>query len=374
LERYGYIYEKVYDIENIKLAIKKSSLGKREQKRVKKVLDNIDFYALKIQQMLINKSYQPSQSDIKQIRDGANKKDREIKKPKYFPDQIIHWALILQLEPIIMKGMYEYNCGSVPKRGTEYGRKTIRKWIDRDKRNTKYCLKMDVTKFYPSVKGCILKQMFRNKIKDKDCLWLIDIIIDSEDGLPIGYYTSQWFSNFFLQGLDRFIKETLGVKYFVRYVDDLILMGSNKKKLHKVRKAVESYLESIGLKLKGNWQVFRISVRAIDFLGFRLFRDKTTLRKRNALRIMRRLRKIRKKGYLNCKDASAVISYWGWIKRSNSFYFYNKYIKPIVTIKLAKKVVSTNARIRNNQRQQTSEKRQAAYRLQINSVCRDTRI
>src|SRR5690606_12549309 len=132
----------------------------------------------------------------------------------------------------------------------------LRKWLDNDTKNTKYCLKMDVKKFYPSINNAILKRMFRNKIKGKNCLWLIDTIIDSNEGQPIGYYTSQWFANFFLEELDHLIKEKLGVKYYIRYVDDLVLLGPNKKKLHKVRNVVEQYLHSIGLRIKENWQVF----------------------------------------------------------------------------------------------------------------------
>ena len=318
----------------------KSSLGKRDQNRVKIIVDNIDEYAVKIQKLLINKEYKSSPYIIKIIRDGASKKTRTIHKPKYYPDQIIHWALMLQLHFIVMRGMYEYSCGSVPGRGTSYGQKMLRKWLDNDYKGTKYCLKMDISKFYPSIDNKILKSMFHRRIKDKDCLWVIDTVIDSNQGLPIGNYTSQWFSNFFLEGLDHFIKEKLGVKYYVRYVDDLVILGPNKKKLHKIRIAIAEYLNSIKLKMKSDWQVFKVNSRAIDFLGFRFFRDKTTLRKRNALRIRRRIKKIHKKGKLNYKDACAVISYWGWIKRSNSFNFYNKYVKSIASISKAKKVVS----------------------------------
>lgn len=251
---------------------------------------------------------------------------------------------MLQLQPVIMRGMYQYNCGSVPGRGTSYGQKALRKWLDNDRKNTKYCLKMDISKFYPSVDNEVLKQMFRRKIKDNNCLWLIDKIIDSNKGLPIGNYTSQWFANFFLEGLDHFIKENLGVKRYIRYVDDLVLLGSSKKKLHKARAAIAGYLESIHLKLKGNWQVFKVDTRDIDFLGFRFFRNKTILRKRNALRIRRRFRKISKKKALNYKDACAVISYWGWIKRSNSYNFYNKYAKRLVSLSKARRAVSYYAR------------------------------
>lgn len=346
MKRQGHIYEKIYDISNIKEATWKASLGKRKQLRVKTILNNMDYYAYQIQKLLINKTFKPSQPQIKVIQDGANKKTRTISKPNFYPDQIVHWALMLQVEPIIMKGMYEYNCGSVPKRGTSFGQRAIRKWLDSDTKNTKYCLKMDVKKFYPSIDNNILKSMFRKKIKDKGCLWLIDTIIDSNEGQPIGFYTSQWFANFFLEELDHLIKERLGVKYYVRYVDDLVLLGPNKKKLHKVRITVETYLNSIGLRLKESWQVFRVNNRDIDFLGLRFFRNKTILRKRNALRIRRRVKRIKNKGYLNDKDASAIISYWGWIKRSDSFHFYHKYVKPIIPIKLARKVVSVNARIR----------------------------
>lgn len=317
----------------------KSSLGKRDHRQVKRVIDNIDKCSLSVRRTLMNQAYKPSPYIIKTIHDGANQKERTIHKPAYYPDQIIHWALMLQIQPIITRGMYQYTCGSVPGRGTSYGQKTLRKWLDTDRKNTKYCFKMDISKFYPSINNGILKAMFRGKIKDEKCLWLIDTIIDSSDGLPIGNYTSQWFSNFFLEGLDHYIKEKLGAKYYIRYVDDLVLLGPNKKKLHKMQIAIVAYLNGINLKMKGNWQVFRVDNRPIDFLGFKFYRDKTVLRKRNALRIRRRVRKIGKKESLNYRDSCAIISYWGWIKRSDSYNFYQKHVKPYVSINQARKVV-----------------------------------
>lgn len=345
MKRAGYIYRKIYNIDNVKAAIYKASLGKRHKHYVAKILNNINYYAECVSKMLMDKTYIPSEYRTRKIYDGANKKERMIYIPKFYPDQIIHWALILQIENIIMKGMYKYSCGSVPNRGTSYGQKILRKWLDNDYSGTKYCLKMDITKFYPSVDKNILKNMFRIKIKDEDCLWLIDKIIDSSDkGLPIGNYTSQWFSNFFLEGLDHFIKEKLGIKYYLRYVDDLVLLGGNKKKLHFSRKSIEQYLKNINLSVKNNWQVFLIDTRAIDFLGFRFYRQKTILRKRNALRIKRRIKKIARKNNLSYRDACAIVSYWGWIKRSDSYNFYNQYIKPYVNINVAKKRISRYAK------------------------------
>lgn len=350
MKRTGYIFEQIYEFKNIKQAILKASLGKRHQHRIIYTIKNINIAVNKIQKMLVNKTYIPSPYIVKTIYDEANKKERTIYKPKFYPDQIIHWALMLQLQPIIMRGMYEYNCGSIPGRGTSYGQKTLRNWLDTDHKNTKYCLKMDISKFYPSINNEILKQMFQKKIKDRDCLWLIETIIDSNQGLPIGNYTSQWFSNFFLQELDHFIKEKLLIKYYIRYIDDLVLLGPNKKKLHLAKKEIDDYLARIKLKLKNNWQLSKVNSRDIDFLGFRFFRNKTILRKRNALRIKRRIKKIGKKEWLTHKDACAVISYFGWIKHSDSYGFYHKSIKPYINIAIAKKVISYNDKIRKNRK------------------------
>jgi len=345
MKRIGYIYGKICTIDNIKVAIMRSSLGKRDKQFVQYVIKNIDDCAGKIQKMLVEKSHIPSPYTIKTIQDESSNKERTIYKPRYFPDQIIHWALMLQLHDLFMHGMYEYTCGSVPMRGTSYGQKIIRKWLDKDHKDTKYCLKMDIAKFYPSISGEILKAMLRNRIKDNDCLWLLGVIIDSNSkGLPIGNYTSQWLSNFFLQGLDHYIKETLFVKYYIRYVDDLVILGGNKRTLHQVRKLIDEYLITLKLKMKQDWQIFPLSSRAIDFLGLRFFRYKTILRKRNALRIRRRMVKISKKKRMTQQDACAIVSYWGWIKRCNSYHFYNKYVKPNVDIDFAKSIISKYAK------------------------------
>lgn len=283
MKRIGYIYKKIYDKDNIRQAIYSAADKKKKHKHVKRVLKDVEKYVDKVHLMLKEKTYVPNKPKVKVIQDSSNGKVRKIFKPNFYPDQIIHWALMLQIEPIMMSGMYVYNCGSVPNRGPTYAQKAIEKWIDNDRKHTKYCLKMDITKFYPSIDNELLKQKFRRKIKDKDCLWLIDSIIDGSEGQPIGYYTSQWFANFFLEEMDHYIKEYLQVKYYIRYVDDLVMFGNNKKKLHKAKHKIIEFVENIGLKIKDDHQVFRVDKRAVDFLGMRFYRTHTTLRRRNAL-------------------------------------------------------------------------------------------
>jgi hypothetical protein len=130
----------------------------------------------------------------------------------------------------------------------------------------------------------------------------------------------------------------------MRYMDDMVLLGNNKKELHKVKNSLDILLKPMGLKLKSNWQVFRVDKRDIDFLGFRFYRNKTILRKRNALRIRRRIQKTYKKPKIEYKDASAIISYLGWIKHSNSHKYYEKYIKPYINIKALKKVIKNESK------------------------------
>lgn len=341
----GNIYCKICEEENIKLAIIKASKNKGHRKDVRKVMNNIEQYTKIIQNILIEKTYIPNPYIKKSIYDGANKKERIIYKPCFFPDQIIHWTLMLQIRDILKRGMYYYCCASVEGRGVHYGARHIKKILVRDRKNTKYCLKLDIKKYYPSVDKELLKKKFRRLIKCRDTLDLIDKIIDSSDeGLPIGNFTSQWFANFNLQDLDHFIKEQLKVKYYVRYMDDMVLFGRNKKELHKIKDEIRKFLAKEKLQLKENWQLFKTDSRPLDFMGFRFYRGYTTLRRGIFLRLKRRIKKIYKKDKISKSDAGAVMSYYGWIKHSNSYKLNEKYVKPYVSMAECKEVLKNENR------------------------------
>lgn len=157
-----------------------------------------------------------------------------------------------------------------------------------------------------------------------------------------GNFTSQWFANFNLQDLDHYIKEQLKVKYYLRYMDDMVLFHRNKKELHKIRLEIDKYLNQESLKIKENWQLFKIDSRPLDFMGFRFYRGYTTLRRNIFLRMKRRIKKIYKKGKITPTDAGAVISYYGWIKHSNSYTINKKYITNYIKIQECKKVIKEN--------------------------------
>ncbi|MCK9235907.1 MAG: RNA-directed DNA polymerase [Acholeplasmataceae bacterium] len=282
--------------------------------------------------MLINKTYIHSPYIEGEIKDGISRKERIIHKPKFYPDQIIHWALMLQIQGIIVRGMYHWSCACVKKRGMHYAKKGCEKWMQNDRANTKYCLKFDIQKFYPSIDLELLKEKFRRVIKDRDTLWLIDTIIDSHDkGIPIGNYTSQWFANFYLQDMDHFIKEQVGVKRYMRYMDDFTLFGSNKRNLKKTFLILKKEFEKEHLTIKSNWQIFNTEKRRLDFCGFVYTREKTFVRKRITRNMRRQYFKFQKSHSL--KSAQALMSYYGWLKNSDSYILFRKYFYNIKQMK-----------------------------------------
>lgn len=339
MKRYGFLYEKICDKSNIETAIWKASKGKRKRKDVKRVINNIDYYISEIHDMLVNETYVPSDYIVGSVNEGTSKKQRDIFKPNFYPDQIIHWAIILQLSPIFEKGMYKFTCGSIPGRGIHYGKKYIERWVEDDRKNTKYFLKMDIKKFYPSVSVELLERSLSMKIKDKKLLSLLHSILIKGKGLPIGILLSQWLANFYLQNLDHYIKQECKAKYYVRYMDDMVIFGPNKKELHKIRIKIELYLKNMKLTLKSNYQVSKLDKEHLDFMGFRFYRNRTTLRRSIMLRITRKIKKIWKKGYANPHDASSIISYLGWIKHSDSYNLFIRWIKPYLKIQVLKNAV-----------------------------------
>ncbi|MBQ8043628.1 MAG: hypothetical protein IJ272_05705 [Clostridia bacterium] len=175
------IYTRIIAKDNIQRAIIHASKRKKTRGNVIRVLENLDYCISLIEDMLKNKSYKPNPYERVVIMDGVRKKERVIFKPRFFPDQCIHWALMLQLEPILKRGMYDYCCASIKNRGILYGARYLKKILVRDRKNTKYALKLDVKKFYPNVDKEILKRKFRKIIKDRDTLDLIDLIIESSE-------------------------------------------------------------------------------------------------------------------------------------------------------------------------------------------------
>lgn len=305
MKRKSNLYEKIISLENLKNAVKIAKRGKANQFGVKKFLENEQANLEILHELLNHRKFKTSKySEIKIFEP----KERVIARLPFYKDRIVHWAVMLQLKDIFVNCFISSTYSGIKDRGINKASYDLRKVIGK----YDYCLKLDVKKFYENIDHEILKSLIRRKIKDKELLTLIDEIIDSySPGLPLGSLLSQYFANFYLTYFDHFTKQDLKVKVYLRYMDDLIILSNNKQELHDIFRNIDYYLQTnLKLEVKGNYQVFPITDRGIDFVGFRHFKTHTLLRKRI------------KKNYIKSKNKER----WnGWLKHSNSINLRNKY-------------------------------------------------
>lgn len=335
MKRYGNLYEQICDIDNLKLAHKNAQKGKGWYQEVKMVNSNPDYYLGILQDMLINKTYKTSEYETFMKNDTG--KVRKIYKLPYFPDRICQWAILQVIEPILLKNFIADTYSAIPGRGIHKALERVDKAIQNDVVGTQYCLKLDAKKYYPSINHDILKNKYRRLFKDKDLIWLLDEIIDStpgDTGIPIGNYISQYSGNFYFSEFDHWIKESKHVKYYFRYMDDIVILGKSKEELHQLRKEIDVYFKTkLKLKIKENWQVFPTFVRGIDFVGYRTFLNYKLLRKNTCKNFKVKMNKIKKKikngNQMNYSEWCSIHSYQGWLVHCDSYRLNQKYIKPL---------------------------------------------
>lgn len=341
MKSYNNLWEKFISDENIELSIKNASRGKKERASVKKYLEDPDFHN-KIKNYALN--FKNKNHNPKEIYDGVQRKKRTIIVPT-FEEQVIHHMIVNVLKPIFSKSMYYHSYGSLPGKGAHKGKCAIEKWIRKGGKDCKYILKMDISKYFDSIPHDIYLKKLRKLIRDDKFYSIIEeITAVSKKGIPLGFYTSQWTANWYLTDLDHFIKEELKAKYYIRYMDDMVIFDSNKKRLHEMRSRISEYLkDNLGLKLKDNWQVYRFdyngNFRCLDFMGFKFYRNRTILRRTIMIKAARKAKQIRKRK-LTIYSARQMLAYLGWIKYTDVYGYYVKYIKPYVNFAKLKKYVS----------------------------------
>lgn len=332
MKRYGWLYEQAFAKENIREAIIHASKGKRKRVIVIRILSDIDKYVDDIYNMMWSFSYKPNSYTKKTIRDGVSGKIRGLSKPQFYPDHIVHWCIYLVLYPILIKSLIPKTYSSLKGRGQIYGKRFIKKQL-RNRRATKYYLKVDIKKFYPSVNTDKLMVMLKRKIKDRKMLDLIQSILDLEQGLPIGMILSQLLANYYLSDIDMMFNS----KYYNRYADDIVIFGSNKRKLHQTLKRLDEELAKKDLTLKRNYQIYRTGKEPLDYMGYRFYYDRITIRKRIMYRMNRSIGKWDKEH--SAENACRVISYMGWIKNSDSYNLYLNRVRPRVNFYEAKEKI-----------------------------------
>jgi RNA-directed DNA polymerase len=315
MKRIDNIFDKIASIENLQLADLKAQKGKSNQYGVKLHLRNQEQNIIALNNTLLNGNYKTSRYDVFTIYEP---KERLVYRLPYYPDRITHHAVMNVLEPIFVNTFTKDTYSCIKGRGIHKLFYTLKKdLVNEDE--TRYCLKFDIKKFYPSIDHDILKSLIRKKIKDHRLLKLLDEIIDSAPGLPIGNYLSQYLANFYLSYFDHWIKEQKAVKYYYRYADDIVILHSNKQALHNLLSDIKQYLKALKLEVKDNHQVFPVAARGIDYVGYRFFHSHILIRKSIKKSFARKMAS-------NPKHTSQA-SYLGWLKHCDAKHLTKTILK-----------------------------------------------
>ena len=289
-------FQRVDDFGNLYTAFLKARRGKRDKPSVAKFEANLLEAISLLSELLKTKKYRMSEYFVFRVYEPKER----IVMTNAFKDKVVQHSLCDNvLEPAFTGSFIRDNYASQRGRGTHDGlyrlegfmrsyyfsRKARAEEESREEGLPRlspaecadgWVLKCDISKYFYSIRHEPLKKMVRRYIKDPDVLWLIDLIIDStpDPGIPIGNQTSQWFAVMYLSGLDHFIKEKLGIKYYGRYMDDFFLIHEDKAYLQYCWKEIEKYVSELGLSLNNKTNIFPLR-NGIDFLGFHTYLTET---------------------------------------------------------------------------------------------------
>lgn len=328
MKRIGAIFDEIVSFENLFHAWRKARRGKRNRPDVASFALNLESELLALQRELDSGESCPGEYRQFTIYE---RKPRTISKAP-FRDRVVHHALMNVIEPRIDRQFINDSYACRKGRGVHAAVDRYQTWS----RRYTYCLKLDVARYFASIDHEILHQKIERRIKDARVLALIGKIIDTSPreianepvwfpgddlftplerrrGLPIGNLTSQFFANLYLDDLDRFVKQELKHRAWLRYVDDLFLLDDDKSRLHECRMAITDCLGQDRLRLRPGIGELSQTARGVDVLGYRVFPHKRRLRAENGYRYRRRLRELSNRyanGDLDFIDARQSIMSW----------------------------------------------------------------
>jgi len=363
MKTFKHLFDRICSFENLLQAAKKAEKGKRFKENVARFNINLEKELLQLQRELRSHSYVPGKYHHFTIYESK----RRVISAAPFRDRVLHHALCNIIEPLFENSFIYDSYACRKGKGTH---KAVERFSEFAKKN-RYVFKCDIRKYFPSIDHQILYSMFERKIRDQDVLWLISAVIDSSDietpearfyfpgddlftpwerrkGLPLGNQTSQFFANVYLNDFDHFVKEKLGCGFYIRYVDDCVIMAQEKPFLKAARLACESYLSKLRLKIhEQKSQIFPVA-QGTDFLGYRIFPTHRLIRKSNVKRFKRRLRKMQKSyrtGRITPVEIQQRIQSWlGHARWANSYFLRRELFRQYKFMKGPVKNVSCVAR------------------------------
>lgn len=338
------IFPQIYDFENLFNSYKKAIKCKRYRADVMEYTDRLEENLIELQNELIWKTYSVGQYNIFYVYEPKKRMIMSLK----FKDRVAQHAIYSILNPYFEKQFIPDSYACRVGKGTHRAIKRLQNWLRKTDRKPErfYYLKLDISKYFYRVDHEILMGILQKKIADKDLLHVLSVIINCEDthfglplgadvgnvaydellgevGLPIGNLTSQMFANLYLNELDQHCKHKLRLHYYIRYMDDIIILHHSKKYLENIKQDIAGFLEkNLHLQLN-NKTCIRPTSMGIEFVGFRVWSTHTKLRKKTAKKMKKRLEYMFcafKAGEIDRETLDrSIASYRGILKHFNSY-------------------------------------------------------
>ena len=347
----------VFSFQNLLIAYYQCRKRKRKTINAAKFELNFEERLLKLEQELKTHIYEPGQSICFVVTEP---KSREVFAAD-FRDRVIHHLLVIYLEPIWEKKFIYHSYACRQNKGAHYAIKNLKKFLKKSSNNfsePSYYLQADVAAFFMSIKKDILFNLIQRHTKHLDILWLTKQIIFQDptknfyqkgnpklfnlipshkslfkipkhQGLPIGNLTSQFFANVYLNELDQFIKHQLKIKYYLRYVDDIVILHQNPKQLQIWHKQINQFLkDNLKLHFHPKKTTLQSIYQGINFVGFIVKPHYSLVRKKTIGNLKRKLWEFNQMSIpentesfeKNLQNILSVInSYYGQFKHAHTF-------------------------------------------------------
>src|SRR3989338_1331406 len=280
-------YSKLCAYENLEKAFRKARKGKTLKRYVIDFEKNLKENLLRLQSELLLQIYRPQPLETFNLRDP---KTRKISKA-VFRDRVIHHALCNIIEPMLEKEFIYDSFANRKGKGTLGAIKrfdVFKRKVSKNNTRACYVLKADVRHYFDTVDHAILLSILRRKIRDERVLWLVNLILGNHKspeegkGMPLGNLTSQFLANVYLNELDQHVKHILKARYYIRYVDDFVILSSSVEELKTYKEKINAFLhEKLALELHPDKSDILLLRQGIGFLGFRIFYHHRLIKQKN---------------------------------------------------------------------------------------------
>jgi len=316
-------YDKKLTYENLIKAHLESRKGKNIRKEI--ILFNLkqEEYIMWLYEKLKTGTYKHSGYTTFYVTEP---KVRMIEKSAYI-DRIVHrWYVDNFMKEYFIKSFISTSYACLENKGMHKACIDVQNTMKHCKRiwNNYYIIKMDVAKYFQNIDKTILYNILQKKIKDSKLLWLTKEILYSngkEKGLPIGNYTSQCFANIYLNELDQYAKNKMKLKYYYRYMDDIVVMVKSKKEAIQKLQLIREFLEkNLKLELNSKTQIFK-STQGMNFCGYKINEYRLKIRTKGKKKLKEKIKKLKyqiKTNQLSTKEAYKYLAgHLGYIDIAN---------------------------------------------------------